>query len=75
MEVVFPHGAGLDVPKKTVMACQVTPAPTGQQADGRMEVQEFGTTTAALLALSDWLAAAAITQVAMESTGEDWKPV
>ncbi|MBI3329977.1 MAG: IS110 family transposase [Nitrospinae bacterium] len=75
MDVLFTHCAGLDVHKKTVMACRVTPDPTAQQADGLMEVKEFGTTTAALLALSDWLAEAGITHVAMESTGEYWKPV
>ena len=75
MDVVFTQCAGLDVHKKTVMACRVTPDPTGQQADGLMEVREFGTLTIDLLALSDWLAAAGITHVAMESTGEYWKPV
>ncbi len=75
MDVIFTHGAGLDVHQKTVMACRVTPDPTGQQADGLMELKEFGTMTADLLALSDWLAAAGITHVAMASTGEDWKPL
>jgi transposase len=75
MDVVFTHCAGLDVHKKTVMACRVTPDPTGQQADGIMEVKEFGTLTRDLLALSDWLAAVGITHVAMESTGEYWRPV
>ena len=75
MDVIFTHCAGLDVHKKTVMACRVTPDPTGQQADGFMEVKEFGTLTSDLLALSDWLAEAGITHVAMESTGEYWKPV
>ena len=75
MDVVFTHCAGLDVHKKTVMACRVTPDPPEQQADGLMEVREFGTLTIDLLALSDWLAAAGITHVAMESTGEYWKPV
>jgi transposase len=75
MDVVFTHGAGLDVHKKTVMACRVTPDPMGQQADGIMEVREFGTMTRDLLALSDWLTEAGITHVAMASTGESWKPV
>ena len=74
MDVIFTHGAGLDVHKKTVMACRVTPDPTGQQADGIVEVQKFGTMTCDLLALSDWLAAAGITHVAMESTGEYTPP-
>ena len=75
MDVVFTHCAGLDVHKKSVMACRITPDPTGQQAEGLIEVREFGTLTVDLLALSDWLAAAGMTHVAMESTGEYWKPV
>jgi transposase len=75
MDVIFSHCAGLDVHKKTVMACRILSDPTGQQADGRMELQEFGTMTRDLLALSDWLAEAGITHVAMESTGEYWRPV
>jgi len=75
MDVVFTHCAGLDVHKKTVMACRVTPDPAGQQADGIVEIRAFGTMTADLLALSDWLAEAGITHVAMESTGEYWRPV
>jgi transposase len=75
MDVIFPHGAGLDVHKKTVMACRIMSDPMGQQADGRMELQACGTMTRDLLALSDWLAEAGITHVAMESTGEYWRPV
>jgi transposase len=75
MAVIFTHGAGLDVHTKTVMACRVTPDPTGQQADGLMERQEFGTLPRDLLALSDWLAEAGITHVAMESPGAYWRPV
>jgi transposase len=75
MDVTFTHCAGLDVHKKTVMACRVTPDPTGEHADGIMELKEFGAMTVDLLALSDWLAAAGITHVAIESTGEYWKPL
>ena len=75
MDVLFTHGAGLDVQKQTVMACRATPEPTGEPADGIMAVPAFGTTTAALLALSDGRAAAGTTHVAMDSTGEGWKPV
>jgi transposase len=74
MDAVFTHCAGVDV-HKTVMACRVTPDSTEQRADGVMEVKEFGTLTRDLPALSDWLAAAGITHVAMESTGEYWRPV
>jgi transposase len=75
MDVVFTHCAGLDVHKKSVMACRIIPDPTGQQAEGLVELKEFGTMTIDLLALSDWLTEAGITHVAMESTGEYWKPV
>jgi transposase len=75
MDVIFTHCAGLDVHKKSVMACRLIPDPTGKQADGLMEVREFGPLTIDLLALSDWLAEAGITPVAMESTAEYWKPV
>ena len=75
MDVVFTPGAGLDGHKKTVMACRVTPDPMGPQVEGIMEVREFGTRTRDLLAWSDWLTEAGITQVAMVSTGEYGTPV
>lgn len=75
MDVVFTYCAGLDGHKKTVMACPVTPDPTGQQADGIIELEQFGTMTRDLLALSDWLAEVGVTHAAMESTGEYWRPV
>jgi transposase len=75
MDVIFTHCAGLDVHKKSVMACRLIPDPTGKQADGLMAVREFGTLTIDLLALSDWLAEAGITHVTMESAAEYWKPV
>jgi transposase len=62
----------LDVHKKTVVACLITPDPRG---GWQHETRTFGTMTRALLALSDWLLAAGCTHVAMESTGEYWKPV
>jgi transposase len=75
MDVVLTHGAGLEVHTKPVLACRVTPDPLGQPADGLMEVQECGTRTRDWWAVSDWLSEAGVTHVAMESTGEDWKPV
>jgi transposase len=64
--------AGLDVHKKTVVACARRLAPDGHV---RRETRTFGTTTAELLGLADWLAAEGVTHVAMESTGVSWKPV
>ena len=72
MDIVYPCCAGLDVHKKTVVACVRRLAPDGTS---RCEVRTFGTTTAALLELADWLAAGGVTQVAMESTGVYWKPI
>lgn len=72
MQVVHPRCCGLDVHKKTVVACVITSA-----ADGSMqrEVRTFGTMTADLLALADWLSQTDVQQVAMESTGVYWRPV
>jgi transposase len=39
------------------------------------EIRTFGTMTEDLLELTDWLAAAGCTHVAMESTGVYWKPI
>ena len=39
------------------------------------EVRTFSTTTADLMALSEWLAETKCTHVAMEATGVYWKPV
>jgi transposase len=75
MEVLCTHGAGLAVHKQTVMACRVPPDPTGEQADGIMALKECGAMTVDLLALSDWWAAVGMTPVAMERTGEYWKPL
>jgi transposase len=75
MDGMFTPGAGLEVQKKTVTACRVPPDPTGREADGSVELSVCGTMTADLLALADWLAEAGITPVALESTGEYWRPV
>ena len=75
MEVVFPYCAGLDVHKKRVTACRLVSDSTGQAPEGVAELQTFGTMTHELLALADWLVEAGVTHVAMESTGEYWKPV
>jgi transposase len=72
MQVLYPHCAGLDVHKKTVVACRLTPDAQGGVCQ---ETRSFTTMTRDLLALSDWLLAAGCTHVAMESTGEYWKPV
>lgn len=71
MEVKYTHCAGLDVHKKSVVACRITP----QDDSWREETRTFGTMTPDLLTLADWLREAGVTQVAMESTGVYWKPI
>jgi len=72
MDIVHTHCAGLDVHKKTVAASIIVP----DEKNGlQKETRTFGTMTCDLLALSDWLMGYGVTHVAMESTGEYWKPV
>jgi transposase len=72
MEIVHKACAGLDVHKKTVVAAIIV---QGERGELRKEVRTFGTMTSDLLALSDWLMACEVSHVAMESSGEYWKPV
>jgi transposase len=72
METLYERCCGLDLHKRTVVACLVTPGPTGQV---QKAIRTFGTLTDELLALGDWLAEAGCTHVAMEGTGVYWKPV
>jgi len=72
MDAIHRCVAGLDVHKKTVMACPRRLLENGQ---AEFEVREFGTTTAQLRLLSEWLHAWGCTHVAMESTGVLWVPV
>jgi transposase len=72
MDVLHDRVAGLDVHKKTVVACVRTPS------DGRArrsETREFETFIGDLEGLRDWLAGEGVTHVAMEATGVFWKPV
>ena len=66
MDVVYPHCCGLDIHKKLVVACVLTPGAHGQP---QKEIRTFGTMTADLLELAAWLQAAGCTHVAMEATG------
>jgi transposase len=73
METLLMVAAGLDVHKKSVFACIRRTDPASGKV--REEVREFGTMTDQLLEMSDWLAAAGVEHVAMESTGVFWKPI
>src|SRR6201981_252187 len=67
MRAIYERCCGLDVDKKTVVACVLTPE--GQWT------RSFGTMTDELIRLREWLQASGVTHVAMESTGVYWKPV
>jgi transposase len=72
MNVIYKCVAGLDVHKKTVVACvRWVDAKSGV----RNQVRTFGTMTRDLLELADWLVRAGVSHVAMESTGVYWKPI
>ncbi|AFC28183.1 transposase IS116/IS110/IS902 family protein [Paenibacillus mucilaginosus 3016] len=67
MEVLIERACGLDVHKKSITACIVTP-------EGK-EIKTFRTHTVFLLELIDWIKEHRCTHVAMESTGVFWKPI
>lgn len=72
MQVVNERCCGLDVHKTTVVACVLVSHPDGSV---QRQVRTFATMTPDLLALGDWLEAAGVTAIAMESTGVYWQPV
>jgi len=72
MEIVHPRCCGLDVHKKTVVACVLLSQPDGSVD---RQVRTFTTMTEDLLALSDWLSSLRVSHVALESTGVYWRPV
>ena len=72
VDAIYERCCGLDIHKKTVVACVIVPA-AGRHVS--KEIRTFGTMTDDLLALADWLAAENVTHVALESTGVFWKPL
>jgi transposase len=73
-EVLYLRAAGVDVGKRTVVACVRTPDP---RRTGRwlLETERFDTTTAAIRDLRDWLTEQAIEVVALEATSDYWRAV
>jgi len=67
MDVVYTHVCGLDVHKKNVVACVITPE--------TKEIRTFSTMTDDLILLVDWIKSNGCTHVAMESTASFWKPI
>src|SRR3954469_12023532 len=72
MQAIIERCCGLDVHQETVVACLLIGA-AGTRA--RKEVRTFRTVRRELEALRDWLKAAGVTHVGMESTGVYWRPV
>jgi len=72
VDVVYLRCCGLDIHKKTIVACVIVP---GSKAKPRKTIRTFGTMTDDLLELGDWLVEHQVTHVAMESTGSYWKPI
>ncbi len=72
MEVMHPRCAGLDVSKKDAKVC-VRVAGAGRRRTTET-VTGWGSMTNQILALREHLAAAQVTCVVMEATGDYWKP-
>jgi transposase len=62
MDVLYARCAGLDVHKKTIVACLLNPGSRGRPIK---TVRTFATMTADLVALADWLTAQGCTHVGM----------
>ncbi len=71
MDRIVERPGALDVHKASVTAC----VRVWEARKLTEHIAEFQTTVAGLLALSDWLAALQVKQVAMEATGVYWRPV
>ena len=67
-EIINPQAAGIDIGAREHWVC----VPPGAAPD---PVRRFGTFTADLEALADWLQECGVTTVAMEATGVYWIPV
>jgi len=72
MQIVYERCAGLDVHKRTVVVCAITPDAKDRRYKER---RTFSTMTPDLSRLRDWLKGLGVTHVAMESTGSFWKPI
>jgi transposase len=71
MESGYRRCCGIDVHKKSVSVCVLPPA----GSKGAMKEETFRTFTRDLKRLRAWLIACRVTEVAMESTGQYWRPV
>lgn len=68
MNVVYKRCCGVDIHKKSIVACVVNER-------GKKEIRSFGTMTHEILEFCQWLQLHKIEMVAMESTASYWKPL
>jgi transposase len=73
MEVKYERCWGIDVHKKTVVACVIVPG--AKRGEVEKEAQTYATMAEHLGALGRWLQSRGVTHIARESTGVYWKPV
>ncbi len=72
ISAVVTHCAGIDIGKKIISVCLMVGPADGEP---KVVIREYGTFTADLEAMKQWLVQAGCTHVVMESTGSYWKPV
>ena len=73
LQALYARACGLDVHKKLVVACvRILNAKDGTV---QSTLRKFGTMTADLIELRQWLVELRVMHVAMESTGVYWQPV
>ena len=72
MDAIIERCCGIDVHKKTIVACLMIGKP---QEKPKATIKTFSTMTRDILACKDWLESEGCTHVALESTGVYWKPV
>ena len=72
MNMVYERCAGIDVHKRNVVVCAITPDQWGQR---HKEQCTFSTRMPDLLRMRQWFQNLGVTHVALESTGSFWKPI
>ena len=72
MNIVYERCAGIDVHKRSVVVCAITPDQHGQR---HKQQDTFRTMMPDLLRMRQWFERLGVTHVAMESTGSLWKPI
>jgi transposase len=79
LHVTHPHAAGIDIHANVhwvaVPPADASPPPKDHPANLPAHVRSFGTCTADLIELADWLSQCGVTTIAMESTGIYWVPL